>query len=67
MLPSVTTGQRQPLNLPCLILAGGLYLRGWHCLIAEGKVLVLNIENGDFSRPGELPVEINQFECPGHA
>ncbi len=28
--------------------AGALYLRGWHYLIKEGKVLVLNIENGQF-------------------
>ncbi len=28
--------------------AGDLYLRGWHYLIEEGKVLVLNIETGQF-------------------
>ena len=28
--------------------AGELYLRGWHYLIEEGKVLVLNVENGQF-------------------
>lgn len=28
--------------------AGELYLRGWHYLIEEGKVLVLNIETGQF-------------------
>lgn len=27
---------------------GRLYLRGWHYLIEEGKVLVLNVENGQF-------------------
>lgn len=28
--------------------AGALYLRGWHYLIAEGKVLVLDVESGQF-------------------
>lgn len=28
--------------------AGELYLRGWHYLIEEGKVLVLNVETGQF-------------------
>ncbi len=28
--------------------AGKLYLRGWHYLIEEGKVLVLNVESGQF-------------------
>jgi len=28
--------------------AGELYLRGWHYLIEEGKVLVLNVESGQF-------------------
>lgn len=28
--------------------SGDLFLRGWHYLIEEGKVLVLNIENGRF-------------------
>jgi hypothetical protein len=28
--------------------AGALYLRGWHYLIEEGKVLVLNVESGQF-------------------
>jgi carbonic anhydrase len=28
--------------------AGELFLRGWHYLIEEGKVLVLNIESGQF-------------------
>ena len=28
--------------------AGELYLRGWHYLIEEGKVLVLDVESGRF-------------------
>ena len=28
--------------------AGDLYLRGWHYLIEEGKVLVLDVESGQF-------------------
>ncbi len=28
--------------------AGNLYLRGWHYLIEEGQVLVLNVESGQF-------------------
>lgn len=28
--------------------AGGLFLRGWHYLIEEGRVLVLNIDTGQF-------------------
>jgi len=30
------------------VVAGALHLRGWHYLIEEGKVLVLNVESGQF-------------------
>jgi carbonic anhydrase len=28
--------------------AGELYLRGWHYVIEDGKVMVLNVESGQF-------------------
>lgn len=42
---------------------GGLYLRGWHYLIEEGKVLVLDVESGDF-KPFDAALQEMQSNDP---
>ena len=43
--------------------AGELFLRGWHYLIEEGKVLVLNIESGQFE-PFDAAIEAARVHDP---
>jgi carbonic anhydrase len=43
--------------------AGELYLRGWHYLIEDGKVLVLNVENGSFE-PFDAAIEAARLNDP---
>lgn len=43
--------------------AGNLYLRGWHYLIEEGKVLVLDVESGEFE-PFDAALQAAQAADP---
>lgn len=43
--------------------AGELYLRGWHYLIEEGKVLVLDVESGRFE-PFDAAIEAARANDP---
>jgi carbonic anhydrase len=43
--------------------AGEIFLRGWHYLIEEGKVLVLNVENGSFE-PYDAAIEAAKAKDP---
>lgn len=42
---------------------GRLFLRGWHYLIEEGKVLVLNVETGGFE-PFDAAIEAARLKDP---
>ena len=42
---------------------GRLFLRGWHYLIEEGKVLVLNVETGGFE-PFDAAIEAARLKAP---
>lgn len=63
---SVALQLERLMNYPMVkrrVEAGELFLRGWHYLIEEGKVLVLNIENGQFE-PFDASIAAAQANDP---